>query len=219
MIMTMFLVIAAMMAGVILYIGDYQHSAKALTLIVERYGINAYGATAMGVALSSLPQLVSTLMGYRFLSDTKSYGYLVVAAVFESADVYSDMWYISNEGLFMRQYWAFINGREIEFIAMGGDASTIVGSFFWSLAIAAAYSWLGIMLLSLGFGLFLDGFEDSVTQFARGYTGVRVALRKAKAAISDAHSDNPTTNGRTARQQAADALNLGNPQRGQRGQS
>jgi len=204
--------------GAALYGEDFMSSYYGVQGIQNHYAVKPASYPIIYVAISGAPQIASIIFGYMWVADTtKTWAkYIFLGA--EAFDFVSDLWYRSGDGKALVEFWVYLWSGSDALINAGGDPALVTGAFVWSVIFGLVYSFFSVPMLVASLGIFIEGFEDSIVQFAKGYAGVRIALHKARAAIKKVYDESDTTqtaNGRTARQQAADAINIGNPRRGQ----
>jgi hypothetical protein len=204
--------------GAALYGEDFMSSYYGVQGIQNHYTVKPASYPIIYVAISGAPQIASIIFGYMWIADTTKTWAKYVFLGAEAFDFVSDLWYRAGDGKALVEFWVYLWSGSDALTQAGGDPALVTGAFVWSVIFGLVYSFFSVPMLVASLGIFLEGFEDSIIQFAKGYAGVRIALIRARAAVNKVYNDNETQTAgtRTPRQQAAETLGIGNPQRDNR---
>ena len=179
-VIAMLFALAGGVIATILYGEDLYSSYMALKIMQEKYGVVTPAQQAVFFALSALPQVGSTLMGWTFMTDTTKKWHLLGGGALELADFMADLYYRTNE-------WELWHSG-MNYLENGGDSDPLTGLIF-AIVITFAISVFSIFLFVLSWGIVLEGFEDTIVQFARAFSKTRAALIKARKTITDAQNE------------------------------
>lgn len=174
-VITMIFAILGGLIASVLYVEDLWSSYAALEIMQSVYGVVTPTNAVVFMALSALPQIGSTLMGWTFASDTDKKLHLAGAAVLEACDILADLYYRTDK-------WELFFGAK-NYLENGGDSAPLTG-FMFALGITLAISGFSIFLFILSWGIVLEGFTPSVVQFAKAWSGIKKAIGEAQKAVN-----------------------------------
>lgn len=175
-ILVMLFAFCGLIAGGLSYGEDYISSYLGVQEIEQRFSVVPATFAFMYFVVSAVPQLGSTIFGYIYLSDTSQRWAMVTVAVLETIDFSVDLYHRADHGRILSAAWAYIADGVGESQTMTALAFAALLTFF--------YSVFSVILFVSSAGLLLEGFTPAVVQFAKAWSGVKIALKKAREAVN-----------------------------------
>ena len=209
-ILVMLFAFCGLIAGGLSYGEDYISSYLGVQEIEQRFSVVPATFAFMYFVVSAVPQLGSTIFGYIYLSDTSQRWAMVTVAILETIDFSVDLYHRADHGRILSAAWAYV----VDGI---GDSQTMTALAFAAL-LTFFYSVFSVILFVSSAGLLLEGFTPAVVQFAKAYSGVKIALKKAREAVNGATQNErrqPNGNQQNAPQEIRPAQPVRDPQRSQ----
>lgn len=208
-ILVMLFAFCGLIAGGLSYGEDYISSYLGVQEIEQRFSVVPATFAFMYFVVSAVPQLGSTIFGYIYLSDTSQRWAMATVAILETIDFSVDLYHRADHGRILSAAWAYI-------VDGVGDSQTMTALAFAAL-LTFFYSVFSVILFVSSAGLLLEGFTPAVVQFAKAYSGVKIALRKAREAVNGATQNErrPQVNQPNTPQASRPAQPIRDPQRSQ----
>lgn len=208
-ILVMLFAFCGLIAGGLSYGEDYISSYLGVQEIEQRFSVVPATFAFMYFVVSAVPQLGSTIFGYIYLSDTSQRWAMVTVAVLETIDFSVDLYHRADHGRILSAAWAYI-------VDGVGESQTMTALAFAAL-LTFFYSVFSVILFVSSAGLLLEGFTPAVVQFAKAYSGVKIALRKAREAVNGATQNErrQPNNHQNGNQESRPAQPIRDPQRAQ----